>query len=66
MINDGAEPLQYLMLSTMIEPDVAVYPDSEKFGVFVGGAPGDPDPKTIYGFYRLDDDVDYWESEDED
>ena len=33
IVNRGAGPLRYLALSTMIEPEVAVYPDSKKIGV---------------------------------
>jgi uncharacterized cupin superfamily protein len=40
--NTGAEPLRYLVLSTMNEPDVVMYPDSEKVGIFAGAAAGDP------------------------
>jgi uncharacterized cupin superfamily protein len=63
VINDGDAPLRYLAVSTMHEPDVAVYPDSEKLGVFVGAPPGGRDDRSLYGFYRIDDDVDYWEDE---
>jgi uncharacterized cupin superfamily protein len=55
---DGAHkvtgPARVLMISTRNEPSVAVYPDSDKLGVFVGD-------------YRLmvqrDADVDYWQGE---
>jgi len=40
IINDSAGTLRYLLVSTMIEPDITVYPDSEKFGVYVGGPAG--------------------------
>jgi uncharacterized cupin superfamily protein len=63
VINDGDEPLRYLAVSTTNEPDVTVYPDSEKLGVFVGSPPGGRDPRSLHGYYRIDDDVDYWESE---
>jgi len=60
VINDGDEPLRYLAMSTMEEPDVTVYPDSGKIGVYAGSAPGSDDPRTVAGYYRRDDDVDYW------
>ena len=63
VVNDGDEPLRYLMLSTMDDPDVSVYPDSGKIGVFAGSAPGSDDPRTVQGYFRLDDDVDYWDGE---
>ena len=61
VINDGDEPLRYLIVSTMNDPDVTVYPDSEKLGVFVGSPPGGRDPRSLHGYYRINDDVDYWE-----
>ena len=63
IVNDGGETLRYLTISTMNEPDITVYPDSEKLGVFVGSPPGGRDPRLLHGYYRIDDDVGYWESE---
>jgi len=60
VINDGDETLRYLALSTMDDPDVTVYPDSGKIGVYAGSAPGSDDPRTVAGYYRRGDDVDYW------
>jgi uncharacterized cupin superfamily protein len=59
--NDGPEPLRYLVVSTMDEPDVTAYPDSDTFGVFAGSAPGSPEARSLHGFYRREDDVDFWE-----
>ena len=61
IVNDGEEPLRYLMLSTMNEPDITVYPDMEKFGVYVGSPPGGRDDRTFEGYYRIDDETHYWE-----
>jgi len=36
VVNEGDDSVRYLAMSTMTEPDVTVYPDSETFGVFVG------------------------------
>ncbi|WP_435067877.1 cupin domain-containing protein [Haloplanus sp. C73] len=58
--NDGDEPLRYLAMSTMDDPDVTVYPESEKIGVYAGSPPGSEEPRTVAGYYRRDDDVDYW------
>jgi uncharacterized cupin superfamily protein len=33
IVNTGSGPLRYLSLSTMLEPEVAIYPDSKKVGV---------------------------------
>jgi uncharacterized cupin superfamily protein len=61
VVNDGDEPLRYLAVSTMNEPDVTFYPDREMLGVFVGAAPGGRDGRVHDGYYRLEDDVAYWE-----
>ncbi len=61
IVNDGDEPLRYLMLSTMTEPDITVYPEMEQFGVYVGSPPGSRDERTLEGYYQIDDDVEYWD-----
>ncbi|MFB6090349.1 MAG: cupin domain-containing protein [Halobellus sp.] len=62
--NDGDEPLRFLAVSTMRDPDVTVYPDSGKIGVYAGSPPGgEEDERVVAGYYREDDDVDYWEDE---
>ena len=63
VINDSEGALRYLMFSTMAEPDLTVYPDSGKMGVYAGSPPGGRDERTLEGYYRIDDDVDYWEGE---
>jgi hypothetical protein len=45
----------------MTEPDVTVYPEMEKFGVFVGAAPGGRDERPFEGYYPTDADVGYWD-----
>ena len=64
VVNDSDGPLRYLAVSTMDDPDVTVYPDSEKLGVFVGSPPGGREERSLHGYYRIEDDVDYWEGED--
>ncbi|GAA0649490.1 cupin domain-containing protein [Salarchaeum japonicum] len=59
VVNDSAEPLRYLAVSTMNEPDVTVYPDAGRFGVFVGSPPGGRGERTLHGYYRIEDDVPY-------
>ncbi|MXV61049.1 cupin domain-containing protein [Natronorubrum sp. JWXQ-INN-674] len=61
IVNDGDEPLRYLMLSTMNEPDVTIYPEMEKFGVFAGSPPGGRDERSFHGYYNIDDETAYWE-----
>jgi uncharacterized cupin superfamily protein len=63
VINDSDEPLRYLAFSTMNEPDVTMYPDSEKLGAFVGSPPGGRGGRKLTKYYHLDDDVDYWDGE---
>ena len=63
VINDSENPLRYLAVSTMIEPDVTVYPDSKKFGVYVGSPPGGRDERTLEGYYKQDATTDYWDGE---
>ncbi|MEN9501216.1 MAG: hypothetical protein RI964_501 [Pseudomonadota bacterium] len=63
--NTGTVDLKYLAVSTMELPEVAFYPDSNKFGVFAGKAPGqthkDYDFRIIA---KRDVGVDYYEGED--
>ncbi len=66
VVNDGDEPLRYLVVSTMVDPDVTVYPDSGKMGVYAGSPPGGRSERTVHGYYRLEDDVDYWLDEESD
>ncbi|RBI63807.1 cupin [halophilic archaeon] len=64
VVNDSDEPLTYLMVSTMNDPDVLVYPDSEKVGVFAGSPPGGRETRTHHAYYRREDAVDYWSGEE--
>jgi uncharacterized cupin superfamily protein len=63
VVNDGEEPLRYLAMSTMRDPDVVEYPDSEKVGVFAGSPPGSAEERTVHGYFRTGDAVDYWDGE---
>jgi len=56
IINRSQLPLRYLAISTMREPEVAVYPDSRKVGVLARG-------HGIMSVHRQDDAVDYYEGE---
>jgi uncharacterized cupin superfamily protein len=63
--NDGDEPLRFLVVSTMRDPDVTVYPDSGKIGVYAGSPPGgDPDDRVVDGYFPRDATVDYWRDEE--
>jgi uncharacterized cupin superfamily protein len=61
--NRTHEPSRYLMISEMNAPDVMVYPDSKKIGVISRppGSRGDED--VLAAWFRLGDQVDYWEGE---
>jgi uncharacterized cupin superfamily protein len=54
--NRTKERVRVLMISTLNEPSVAVYPDSDKVGVWPGG-------KESLMLRRKDGNVDYWDGE---
>ncbi len=60
VVNDGDDPLRYLVVSTMTTPDVTVYPDSDTFGVFTGSPPGGEGERPLHGYYPRSASVDYW------
>jgi uncharacterized cupin superfamily protein len=55
--NDGGAAARVMMFSSAREPAVAVYPDSDKIGVW----PGNADDQVM--LRRTDGDVDYWDGE---
>lgn len=50
LINESGEPARYVMFSTMIEPEIAEYPDSGNIGVFAGRAPGADGEATLWRY----------------
>lgn len=67
LINNSGSLLRYICISTMIEPDISIYPDSGKIGIFAGSAPGGPrEKRTVFKYVPGDIDVDYWEGEEVD
>jgi uncharacterized cupin superfamily protein len=56
IINRSDAPLRFLALSTMREPEVAVYPDSKKVGLLARS-------HGMMSVHRQDDAVDYYEDE---
>jgi len=56
LTNRGDGPVRVLLLSTKRDPSVAVYPDSDKIGVW----PGDDRDKLMA---KRDSNVDYWTGE---
>jgi uncharacterized cupin superfamily protein len=64
MTNTSDGTLRYLCISTMIVPEVALYPDSDKIGVLAGVPPGGPpDPLALRCFLPRGAAVDYWQGE---
>ncbi len=64
IVNDSEVVLRYLCFSTMVEPDVMIYPDSGKVGIFGGAAPGGPKEKRNFNtFLRGDAEVGYYDGE---
>jgi uncharacterized cupin superfamily protein len=58
LVNDGAEPLVYLGISTGESADVVEYPDSGKIALSVG-----PRPQGKRWVFRGSDQVEYFEGE---
>ena len=49
----------------MVEPDVLVYPDSKKIGLFSGAAPGAPkEERTMHKYLRNDAEICYYDGEE--
>ncbi len=65
IVNTGKEPLRYLALSTVEDPELVEYPDAGKYGVIAGRKPGRPiTDAAFHAFAFTKDRVDYWEGED--
>lgn len=65
IVNTSAVDLVYLCVSTMLQPDVTLYPESDKIGVIAGAAPG----RTVAGqgitkFFKANTHVNYWQDEE--
>ncbi|MGI8540640.1 MAG: cupin domain-containing protein [Rubrobacteraceae bacterium] len=64
LVNTSDDNLTYLCFSTMDTPDVMVYPDSDKLGVFGGAAPGGPKEKRTFSkFLAASPEVGYFDGE---
>ncbi len=61
VVNRTDEPVRVLVVSEMNAPEVSVYPDSGKVGVY-STAPGSAD-EGLEHVFRAADDVDYWADE---
>lgn len=61
VVNTSEGEFRYLCISTMIEPEMTVYPEANMIGLYAGSAPGgDEDERTVSGYLRADADIDYW------
>ena len=63
IINTSDADLKYLAVSTRITPEIAEYPESEKFGVFGEFTGADGNPQTFRFIGRHSGTVDYWDGE---
>ena len=64
MLNTGDTPLEFFALSTMEEPEVNEYPDSDKLYVMAGSPPGgEAGERTVDAVFRRTDAVSYEEGE---
>jgi uncharacterized cupin superfamily protein len=64
LLNRSDNPARFLIVSTMVAPEVCEYPDSGKVGIWAGAAPGAARPPSFHAFYRGDQEVDYWADEE--
>ncbi|WP_276271882.1 cupin domain-containing protein [Haloarcula litorea] len=58
----GDDGLSLLMVSTMDEPDVTVYPDRGMVGLYAGAAPGgDSAERSLSTYLDRDAEMEYWD-----
>lgn len=63
VINASGERSRILMISTMIQPEVAEYPDAGKVGVFAGRAPGATGQASLWKYLDASAELDYYDRE---
>ena len=61
VINRSDQDARILMMSTMVEPEIAEYPDSGHIGVFGGVAPGAPGEGRLFKFLDGSAEVEYFD-----
>lgn len=66
VINTSDVDARVLMISTMVEPDIAEYPDSGKVGLFSGASPGGSAEPWLKTFLDRTAEVDYFDGEGHD
>jgi len=64
IINTGATELKYLAVSTKLSPEIAGYPDSDKFAISADlGLDADGKPQFFRFVGRGDKSLNYWDGE---
>lgn len=63
VVNRSERPVRFLVVSTMIHPEVLDYPDSGKAGLMTGAPPGKGDQGARKVFLRRDAEMGYLEDE---
>jgi uncharacterized cupin superfamily protein len=63
LLNHSESPTRFLIISTMVTPEVCEYPDSGKVGLWAGAAPGAAQPPSLHVFLRGDQEINYWDGE---
>lgn len=66
VINTSDVDSRVLMISTMVEPDITEYPDSEKVGLFSGASPGRSAEPWLKTYLDRKAEVDYFNGEGHD
>jgi uncharacterized cupin superfamily protein len=61
VINPSDQDARILMMSTMVEPEIAEYPDSGHIGVFGGVAPGASGKGRLFKFLDGSAEVEYFD-----
>ena len=64
IINTSDADLKYLCVSTSETPDICLYPDSEKFGVYHGDFRKMDDPRAFFHLGRKSQVLDYFDGEE--
>jgi hypothetical protein len=64
IINTSEEELRFLAVSTKLSPEIAEYPDTNRFGVLASLAPDETGrPRTMMYVGKEGDSLYYWEGE---
>ena len=63
VINRSDRPARFLMISTMIEPEILEYPDSGKVGLRAGAPPGRDVEGGLKAYLRRDAELGYLDDE---